>query len=297
MSSSEMYVYDILPQKQPKRKLRTAIEATPSGQLLVVNDTPLSNVDCGQKLTFIPVEEHYIGRRDTTSGIKFGKISTGKADMPVAIKPHCNTASALSEFCITQQLTSEGRIKPYQPLGFLSDRSSIHTISMFESDVVSCDTITNRTDDPEKIQRVLLIGATTLANLHKSGVAHGDAQIKNTAFHTKTGDVRAIDLTFSYFDKSCRGIIDDMGWYIGTLPDYITSMPSSECIKTYFLTHTYRWLLVRYQKNNKIIYTVSLMICWQICKRLERYLPILTRLDIRIRSPIIWRSYSLTSQT
>lgn len=234
MLPSEIRVYDTLPQSQPKRKLRTAIENTPNGQLLVAYDTPLSNVSCGQKLTFTPIEEYSIGRHDTTSGVRFEKISTGNTDIPVALKPHCNAASALSEFCITQRLTSEGYIRPYQPLGFLPDRNSIHTISMFEGDVVSCDTITDRTDDPEKIQRVLLIGATTLAKLHKSGVAHGDAQIKNTAFHTKTGDVRAIDLTSSYFDKSCRGIIDDMDWYMGTLPDYITSIPSSECIKTYF---------------------------------------------------------------
>lgn len=229
-----MHVYDILPQDQPKRKLRTAIEDTPSRQLLVVDDTPISKLDHGQKLTFTPIEEYAIGRSDATSGIRFGKMSTDIVDIPVALKPHHNIASALSEFCIAQRLTSEGHIKPYQPLGFLSDGDYIHTISMFEGDVVSCDTITDNTDDTEKIQRVLLTGATTLAKLHKSGVAHGDAQIKNTAFHTKTEEVRAIDLTSSYFDKSCRGIADDMDWYIGTLPDYITSMPSSECIKTYF---------------------------------------------------------------
>lgn len=234
MQSPETYVYDIMPQNQPKRKLRTAIENMYSGQLLVTGGTPLNSLDHGQKLTFTPVEEYSIGRRDTTSGVRFGRVSTGNTDVPIALKPHHNTASALSEFCITQHLTGEGHIKPYQPLGFLSDGNYIHTISMFEGSVVSCDTITDNTDDPEEIQRVLLIGATTLAKLHKSGVAHGDAQIKNTAFHTKTGDVRAIDLTSSYFDKSCRGIIDDMDWYMGTLPDYITSMPSSECIKTYF---------------------------------------------------------------
>ena len=60
------------------------------------------------------------------------------------------------------------------------------------------------------------MGAATLAMLHKSGVAHGDAQIKNTAFSVKTGEERAIDLTSSYFDKSGRGIIDDMHSYIDT---------------------------------------------------------------------------------
>ena len=235
MQSPETYVYDIMPQNQPKRKLRTAIENMHSGQLLVTDGTPLSNLDHGQKLTFTPAEEYAIGRRDTTSGVKFGRVSTGNTDIPVALKPHHNTASALSEFCITQRLTSEGHIKPYQPLGFLSDGDSVHTMSIFEGDVVSCDTITDSTDDPEEIQRVLLTGATTLAKLHKSGVAHGDAQIKNTAFHTKTEEVRAIDLTSSYFDKSCRGIADDMDWYIGTLPDYLYPMPDGDYIRTYFI--------------------------------------------------------------
>lgn len=44
MLPSEMRACGILHQDQPKRKLRTAIENTPSGQLLIVNNTPLSSV-------------------------------------------------------------------------------------------------------------------------------------------------------------------------------------------------------------------------------------------------------------
>ena len=150
MLPSEMRACGILHQDQPKRKLRTAIENTPNGQLLIVNNTPLSSVTRGQRLTFTPVEDYYTGRRDATSGIMFGKISTNNIEIPVAIKPHDNIASALSEFCITQHLISEGHIKPYQPLGFLSGRDSIYTLSAFEDDVVSCDTITDSTDNPKK---------------------------------------------------------------------------------------------------------------------------------------------------
>ena len=181
MLSSEMRACGILHQDQPKRKLRTAIENTPSGQLLIANNTPLSSVTRGQRLTFTPVEDYYTGRQDATSGIMFGNMSTNDIEIPVAIKPHDNIASALSEFCITQHLISEGHIKPYQPLGFLSGRDSIYALSAFEGDVVSCDTITDGTDIPKKIQKVLLVGAATLARLHKSGVAHGDAQIKAVA--------------------------------------------------------------------------------------------------------------------
>ena len=162
-------------------------------------------------------------------------MSTNDIEIPVAIKPHDNIASALSEFCITQHLISEGHIKPYQPLGFLSGRDSIYTLSAFEDDVASCDTITDSTDNPKKIQKVLLMGAATLARLHKSGVAHGDAQIKNTAFSVKTGEERAIDLTSSYFDKSGRGIIDDMHSYIDTLPDYISPTLGNKYIEEYFI--------------------------------------------------------------
>ena len=226
----------ILHQDQPKRKLRTAIENTPSGQLLIVDNTPLSSVTRGQRLTFTPVEDYYTGRQDATSGIMFGNVSTNNnIDTPIALKPHDSIASALSEFCITQHLISKGHIKPYQPLGFLSGRDSIYTISAFEGDVVSCDTITDGTDIPKKIQKVLLVGAVTLAKLHKSGVAHGDAQIKNTAFSVKTGEERAIDLTSSYFDKSGRGIIDDMHPYIDILPDYISPVLDNEYIEKYFI--------------------------------------------------------------
>ena len=162
-------------------------------------------------------------------------MSTNDIEIPVAIKPHDSIASALSEFCITQHLISEGHIKPYQPLGFLSGRDSIYTLSAFEGDVVSCDTITDSTDNPKKIQKVLLVGAATLAMLHKSGVAHGDAQIKNTAFSVKTGEERAIDLTSSYFDKSGRGITDDMHSYIDTLPDYISPTLGNKYIEEYFI--------------------------------------------------------------
>ena len=168
-------------------------------------------------------------------GIMFGNMSTNDIKIPVAIKPHDNIASALSKFCITQHLISEGHIKPYQPLGFLSGRDSIYTLSAFEGDVVSCDTITDSTDNPKKIQKVLLVGAATLAMLHKSGVAHGDAQIKNTAFSVKTGEERAIDLTSSYFDKSGRGITDDMHSYIDTLPDYISPTLGNKYIEEYFI--------------------------------------------------------------
>ena len=236
MLPSEMRACDMLHPNQPKRKLRTAIENTPSGQLLIANNTPLSSVTRGQRLTFTPVEDYYTGRRDATSGIMFGKISTNNnIDTPIALKPHDSIASALSEFCITQHLISEGHIKPYQPLGFLSGRDSIYTLSAFEGDVVSCDTITDGTDIPKKIQKVLLVGAATLAMLHKSGVAHGDAQIKNTAFSVKTGEERAIDLTSSYFDKSGRGIIDDMHSYIDTLPDYISPTLGNKYIEEYFI--------------------------------------------------------------
>ena len=100
---------------------------------------------------------------------------------------------------------------------------------------MSCDTITDGTDIPKKIQKVLLVGAATLAMLHKSGVAHGDAQIKNTAFSAKTGEERAIDLTSSYFDKSGRGIADDMHSYIDTLPDYISPALDNKYIEKYFI--------------------------------------------------------------
>ena len=146
MLPSEMRACDMLHPNQPKRKLRTAIENTPSGQLLIANNTPLSSVTRGQRLTFTPVEDYYTGRRDATSGIMFGNMSTNDIKIPVAIKPHDNIASALSEFCITQHLISEGHIKPYQPLGFLSGRDSIYTLSAFEGGVVSCDTITDSTD-------------------------------------------------------------------------------------------------------------------------------------------------------
>lgn len=156
MLPSEMRTCGILHQDQPKRKLRTAIENTPSGQLLIVDNTPLSSATRGQRLTFTPVEDYYTGRRDAASGIMFGNMSTNDTEIPVAIKPHDNIASALSEFCITQHLISEGHIKPYQPLGFLSGRDSIYTLSAFEDDVVSCDTITDSTDNPKKYKRFCL---------------------------------------------------------------------------------------------------------------------------------------------
>lgn len=123
-------------------------------------------------------------------------------------------------------------------LGFLSGRDSIYTLSAFEGDVVSCDTITDSTDIPKKIQKVLLVGAATLARLHKSGVAHGDAQIKNTAFSVKTGEERAIDLTSSYFDKNGRGITDDMHSYIDT----------------YLITLVHHWI-ISISRNILLIHT------------------------------------------
>ena len=251
MLSSEMYAYDILPQSQPKRKLRTAIENLHRGQLLMTDGTPLSSATLGQKFAFTPVEDYYTGRSDTTSGIMFGDMSTNGVNIPVAVKPHRNVASALSEFCITQHLINTGNIKPYQPLGFFSSKDSIYTISAFESNVVSCDTITDSTDNPKRIQRVLLIGAATLGMLHKCGIAHGDAQIKNTAFDTKTGEERAIDLTSSYLDKNGRGIVDDIHSYIRALPDYVSPMINSECVTKYFIDPYLSLVAGRLSKNQQ----------------------------------------------
>ena len=82
MLSSEMRACGILHQDQPKRKLRTAIENIPSGQLLIANNTPLSSATRGQRLTFTPVEDYYTGRRDATSGIMFGNMSTNDIEIP-----------------------------------------------------------------------------------------------------------------------------------------------------------------------------------------------------------------------
>ena len=161
-------------------------------------------------------------------------------------------ASVLTErlrFAILEIVQMSGNHRHQRPLTSLEKQDSwlsgllyhviffsdLYILSAFEGNVVSCDTITDGTDIPKKIQKVLLVGAATLARLHKSGVAHGDAQIKNTAFSVKTGEERAIDLTSSYFDKSGRGIIDDIHSYIGTLPDYISPVLDDEHIKEYFI--------------------------------------------------------------
>ncbi len=100
----------------------------------------------------------------------FGNMSTNDIEIPVAIKPHDNIASALSNFVLHNILLVKEHIKPYQPLRFSSGRDSIYILSAFEGDVVSCDTITDGTDIPKKIQKVLLVGLeATLAMLHKSG--------------------------------------------------------------------------------------------------------------------------------
>lgn len=62
MLPSEMRACDMLHPNQPKRKLRTAIENTPSGQLLIANNTPLSSITRGQRLTFTPAEDYHTGR-------------------------------------------------------------------------------------------------------------------------------------------------------------------------------------------------------------------------------------------
>lgn len=69
MLSSEMRACDILHQDQPKRKLRTAIENTPSGQLLIANNTPLSSVTRGQRLTFTLLPLKIIIQDDRTQQV------------------------------------------------------------------------------------------------------------------------------------------------------------------------------------------------------------------------------------
>lgn len=235
MSELSLPAYSI-KSDSPKRKLRKTVEEMPEwGMLLfdkVMNEYGLED---GQVVDFNEVESYFDGRDDTTSGVFFGNLQADNTCIPVAMKPQSEVATIIRELEISRRLNRESDIKTYSPMGLLQDEEGLCSISKFEENVVSCDTMTDRATNRKKIMYVLGIGAISLAGLHAAGVVHGDAQIKNTAFDRTTGEARAIDLTSSYFDKSTRGMLDDVASYIRTLPTYeISSYISGKDVLNHF---------------------------------------------------------------
>lgn len=237
MLQPQLQLHDTLPTHTPKRKVRQLIEKMPDKSLLMAEvGLPTSTIDTSSSWYFTPIDDYFDGRDDATSGICFGDLTTDTARIPVALKPQDTPAAALNEFYIAQHLSNEGAIPTFEPLGFLRDRHNLYTITQFEQSVVSCDAITDHTDDRERLLSVLGFGALTLSILHGIGVTHGDAQIKNTAFHLDTHSAWAIDLSSSYFNKGCPGILGDLISYIDTLPWYIRSESiSGHDVQHYFL--------------------------------------------------------------
>ncbi|MDO4773689.1 MAG: hypothetical protein Q4A37_01015 [Candidatus Saccharibacteria bacterium] len=237
MLQPRLQLHDTLPTHTPKRKVRQLVEKMPDKSLLIAEiGLPTSTTDSSSSWYFTPIDDYFDGRDDATSGICFGDLTTDTARIPVALKPQDTPAAALNEFYIAQHLNDKGAIPTFEPLGFLRDRHSLYTITQFEQSVVSCDAITDHTDNREQLLSVLGLGALTLSSLHGAGVAHGDAQIKNTAFHLDTHSAWAIDLSSSYFNKGHRGILGDLISYIDTLPWHIHGEGiSSHDVRHYFL--------------------------------------------------------------
>ncbi len=140
-----------------------------------------------------------------------GKDATGVSCFECRLKQCCrNTWVAIKtsllipllhfqNFCITQHLVVK-TCKPYQPLGFLSGRDSIYTLSAFEKLVLGAEHDYRQLQTIlKRLQKGFCLWEQRRSRAINRGVARGDAQIKNTAFSAKDRRKATINLAPSYF--------------------------------------------------------------------------------------------------
>lgn len=146
------------------------------------------------EVTFQPRAEWSKGRGDSVHEVQFGDLSLCIADgkvveVPVALKPfgQSDRYRAANELAALIKTPEETGISTFEPLGAIRTAKGLAIVTRFEAGVVSLDNIDWRHDLTSPLRRSFDIinglqkGATLLARIHRAGITHNDAQVKNVA--------------------------------------------------------------------------------------------------------------------
>jgi len=180
------------------------------------------------------------GRTDSLHVVQFGVLaltsSSGQVtEVDVAIKPYHiwrkGASNELAALIKAQELTG---IRTFEPLGAIYNGKSLATVTRFEGHVVSLDNQdwTREVSEPINqgfdIVEALQKSAMTLARLHRVGIIHNDAQVKNMAVSHDgdTTSVRLIDLESSKWrnvldlperQRYLDGVHSDVSTFVGSV--------------------------------------------------------------------------------
>lgn len=203
--------------------------------------------------------DYYEGRTDSMHRVEFGNAATqangnSLTAYPVALKPYSQPWLALRDYRTAKKLNEICPNVTYQPIGFAKDNNKTYGITRFEEGVVSFDNIlwNERAPSEKEIEWSLGCAAASLVFLHANGYAHGDYQVKNTAYDEALSS-RVIDITTARQRNDPLEFIDDIANYAESLGQYgrHQSHVSAEQMRNWFLDDYYDAIPDIYPKNKQ----------------------------------------------
>ena len=229
--------------------------------LIIADNEAYRNKDGDFSLYFHNNPDYYAGRTDSMHGVEFADMTTVEYDdslssHPVALKPYDNAWMAIRDYRTANKLNDICPSVTYQPIGFVSNNNKISGITRFEKGVTSFDSILwrERTPTEREVEWSLGCAAASLIFLHANHYAHGDFQVKNTAYD-ETLSSRVIDITTTRTRNDPSDFIADITLYAESLGQFgkNTSPVSADQMRTYFLDNYFDAIPDIYPKNKQQI--------------------------------------------
>lgn len=226
------------------RGLTRTITEMPEGQTILAGNT----IEAFDQLqaTYTVRSDYSVGRNDSMHGVTFADLTVEKGGQtnrrlttqPVAIKPYPEAWMAARDFRLANRLNAEKKVT-FEPLGFTKIDGKVATLTRFEQGVTSFDNILWNEEvapDDEQIAWSLSCAAATLILLHGDGYAHGDFQVKNTAYDLNS-QPRIIDTTTMRQQNDPYKFGGDLTLYLESLSRFgaQTPYPSEDAIEGLFL--------------------------------------------------------------
>ena len=150
------------------------------------------------------VEDLAVGWRESVNAVDFGQLLTwGQGMLPyqelVAVKylPIGRTVHELKAMATLQQRGG----RTFEPVGLLKNSdNNVGTLTQFSDTITTLDNILWQPGvGDEQRESAAAMAGRSLGELHGvMGVTHGDAQPKNVAYDSKTGDIIHMDLDGAY---------------------------------------------------------------------------------------------------
>ena len=179
-------------------RLSGKIHSVPNGQLLLLPQ--YNNGRHWGDASLREVADLLTGRYESINEVKFGQLLLyGSGNLPhqelVAVK-QLPVERSVRGWQAGSYILSQGS-RSFEPIGVVKTENEAATLTRFESGVISLDNVLwhPETSSPDQIDKALSLAGQSLGELHgRLGMTHGDAQSKNIAYDSVTGEPIHIDL-------------------------------------------------------------------------------------------------------